>query len=430
LGPFQWKAAKGHVDADGVPHVKVIWGVDTLAEWQACDENVWSMRPICWFDVDDTGTSLIGTCSDTWHPGMRAGHWSYLPDGTLRPYMLAARYPLGFEGGVGVSKSGLKCYGRDVSHNSLITKLDMANGGYSGKTAYEQWYDIFMSRMIYGTKDFQLVMQGCTNYSFQYHPAIAETNVKRVILTNAQAANLVVGSTMMLGNQAAASTDRNNANCYNVFDGLVIDSITTYDANNKAVNFATDSTFSTATAYLLSTAPWHSGSCDGMDWDGSPTNAQSGKEVAFFQGCELMHGATEVLSGVILHNDGASGWVPYVVADTRKDATSLTSDFESCGAALPTDANDSWKYPLYIGFHGGLMYGTNVGGSTTTGACDGHYTNKLATTGDREWRSSGHLWNSRNAGPACVFGYNGLGNADWGIWSRLSGAGRGFGGES
>jgi len=210
----------------------------------------------------------------------------------------------------------------------------------------------------------------------------------------------------------------------------VIDSITTYDANNKAVNFASDTTFNTATTYLLSTAPWHSGSCDGMDWDGSPTNPQSGKEVAFFQGCETMHGATEVLSGVIVHNDGTSGWVPHVVADTRKDATSLTSDFESCGAALPTDANDSWKYALYIACHGGLMYGTTTGGSTTSGASDGHYTNKLSTTGDREWRSSGNLYDGRLAGPSFVYAINGLGSAYWNIWSRLSGAGLGFGGES
>lgn len=425
-GPFQWEAAKGHVDPDGVPHIKVIRGVDSDEDWDACDENVWSIRPICWWYDDDSGSAEIGLVSDTWHQGLEPNPHAYLPDGTLRPYMLAPRYELGFENGIGVSKSGMKCYGRNVSHNSLITLLDYANTGYSGKSVYEQWYDVFFSRMIYGTKDFQTIMQGCTSYTLQYHPAIAETGVKRVILTNAQANNLLVGSTMMMGNQAAASTDRNSANCYNVFDGLVISSIEAYDSSNKAVYFDTDTTFDTDPAYLLSTAPWHSGSCDDMDWDGSPTNPQSAKEVAFFQGCEILHGATEILAGVIISNDGTTGWTPYTVEDTRNDATSLTSNFVSCGDPLPTDTADSWKYPKYVSSHKGLMYGTDTGGSTTTGASDGHYTNKLATVGIREWRSSGDLGSGRDAGPSYVFGRDGVGYAYWRIWSRLSGVGRGY----
>ena len=425
LGPFQWFAAKGYVDADGVPHVKTIRGIDSDADWDACTDNVWSLRPVVWYSVDESGSSVIGSLSDTWHLGLSPNPQAYLPDGTLRPYMLAARYALGFENGVGVSKSGLKGYGRDVSHDSLITKLGYASSGYSGKSIYEQWYDVFMSRMIYGTKDFQTIMQGCTNYGYQYNPAVAETGVKRVILTNAQAAGLLVGSTMMLGTRVGASSnDRNQANNFDVFDGARITAIEEYDANNKAVYFDVDETFDTDPTYLLSTAPWHSGSCDAMDWDGSPTSPQSAKEVAFFQGCELMHGATEILAGVIISNDGVTGWTPYVVHDTRDDATSLTEDFVSCGAALPTNDSDSWKYPLYVSDHGGLMYGTTTGGSSTTGASDGHYTNKLATTGAREWLSSGYLTGGRHAGPSCVYGTYTLGLSSWIIWSRLSGTGR------
>jgi len=425
LGPFQWFAAKGYVDADGVPHVKTIRGIDSDADWDACTDNVWSLRPVVWYSVDESGSSVIGSLSDTWHLGLSPNPQAYLPDGTLRPYMLAARYALGFENGVGVSKSGLKGYGRDVSHNSLITKLGYASSGYSGKSIYEQWYDVFMSRMIYGTKDFQTVMQGCTSYTYQYNPAVAETGVKRVILTNAQAAGLLVGSSMMLGTRVGASNnDRGEAQNFDVFDGARITAIEEYDANNKAVYFDVDETFDTDTTYLLSTAPWHSGSCDAMDWDGSPTSPQSAKEVAFFQGCELMHGATEILAGVIISNDGVTGWMPYVVHDTRDDATSLTEDFVSCGAALPTNDSDGWKYPLYVSDHGGVMYGTTTGGSSTTGASDGHYTNKLATTGVREWRSSGALSNGRGAGPAFVDGSSALGVSHWSIWSRLSGTGR------
>lgn len=427
LGPFQWKAAKGHVDADGVPHVKVIWGVDTLADWQACDEDVWSMRPVVYYSIDEDGSvSVNAQVSDTWHQGMKPNPQAYLPDGTLRPFMLAARHGLGFEGNVGVSKPGLKGYGRNVSHNSLITQLDYANTGYSGKTTYEDWYDKFFFRMIYGTKNSQSIMAGCSNYNYQYHPAVAETGVKRVILTNAQAANLVVGSTMMMGNQATVNTDRNNANAYNVFDGLVIASITTYDANNKAVNFDTDSTFDTATAYLLSTAPWHTGSCGDMDWDGTPTaaGATSGKEPFIFQGEELMNGNYEVLGNVILSSDGESGWIPYVNPDTRNEKTALSSDYISCETSIPVDSADSWKYPLYLSERSGMMYGTQTGGSQSAGICDGQYTNKVSTAGTREWLSLGNLGNGGNAGLSYVYGNSVLGYSGWHIWSRLSGVGR------
>lgn len=425
-GPFQWHAAKGHVDADGVPHVRVIRGVDTDEDWEACDENVWSLRPVVWYKMDSSGTAVLGQVSDTWHYGLEPNPQAYLPDGTLRPYMLAPRYALGFEDGVGVSKSGLKGYGRDVSHNSLIEQLDYANSGYSGKTIYELWYDAFMSRMIYGTKDFQTVMQGCTQYNLQYNPTVAETGVKRVILSNANAANLVVGSTMMLGDQSTANTDRGNVNAYNVFDGLVIGSITTYDANNKAVNFVTDTTFDTATTYLLSTAPWHSGSCDAMDWDGSPTDPQSAKEVAFFQGCEILHGATEVLAGVILKGQADARQVPYVTYDTRDDATSITSDFVKCGDGLlsNTGSSNAWKYPLYLADHGGLVYGEGTGGSTTAGLTDSQYVRPDSSATDSEWLSSGYLGHGRYDGPACVVGGHGVSDAWWYIWSRLSGAGR------
>lgn len=427
LGPFQWHAAKGYVDADGVPHVKVIRGVDSGQDWDACTDNVWSLRPVQWWSIDESDPSMVvASLSDTWHQGMRVNPQAKLPDGTLRPYMLAARHGLAFEDGVAVSKPGLKGYGRNVSHDSLITQCATATTGYSGKSVYEAWYDQFMFRMVYGTKSSQAVMYGCANYNYQYKPTVAETGVKRVILSNANAANLVVGSTMMLGKQTTVNTDRNNSNAFDVFDGLRIASKEAYDAGNTAVYFDTESTFDTATSYLLSTAPWHTGSCGDMDWDGTPTSAgrASGREPMFFQGCELMNGNNEVLGDVIVSNDGTTGWVPYVNPDSRDEATSVTDAYVSCVDPLPTDANDSWKYPLYLSERNGLMYGTQTGGSQSAGLCDGYYTNKRSTVGTREWRSLGALWSGGNAGLSSVAADHGLASARWDIWSRLSGVGR------
>lgn len=40
------------------------------------------------------------------------------------------------------------------------------------------------------------------NYNYQYTVAVSETGVERVILTKEQAANLLVGSAVMLGIQS------------------------------------------------------------------------------------------------------------------------------------------------------------------------------------------------------------------------------------
>jgi hypothetical protein len=161
-----------------------------------------------------------------------------------------------------------------------------------------------------------------------------------------------------------------------------------------------------------------------VEGDGSPTNNTSGKEPFVIQGIECMLGMTEVLGDVIVSNDGSTGWVPYVCHDSRKEATSVTSDYRSCGRALPTDSTDSWKYPLYTQVSEGLDYGSTTGGSQTSGVCDGHYTNKMSTTGTREWLSVGALGDGGYAGLWCVHADGGLTNASWGIGGRVSATGR------
>ena len=66
--------------------------------------------------------------------------------------------------------------------------------------------------------------------------AVSETGVERVILTTAQATNLYVGSSVMLGVQDG--TDRNVASNYSILDGKLITAIETIhidDADYAAV---------------------------------------------------------------------------------------------------------------------------------------------------------------------------------------------------
>lgn len=426
VGPFFFVEANGGVDPDGTPYVTSIKNVDTRFRRDGSNGDVVILTPVLKWSYDATSDNeyCYLKVSDTKYASNEYQPQAYLPDGTLRPYMLYAKYAGGMYNGVYSSVSGVKPRNRDVSHDSLITICQNSTTGYSGKSVADDWYIKVMFLLKYATKHSQSVMAGCSSYNYQYTLSVAESNVKRVILTNAQAANLLVGSAMMLGTHTSTSTDRNTGYNYDVFDGLVISKIETYDTSHKAVYFDTDGTFSTQTTYYLSTSPWWTGSCDEVVGDGSRVNNLDGKSPFVIQGIECMVGFTEILGDVIIKSDGSTGWIPFICYDSRKETTSVTADYTSTGKSLPVDTTDSWKYPLYPENGNGLLFGTTTGGSQSSGLGDGHYTNKRATSGTREWRAFGSLHYGGIAGAFCVGGDYTLGSAHWHIGSRRSYNGR------
>lgn len=417
VGPFRHYDVNGYEDEDGTQHVTAFEG-DGHFRRDGSNGDVWELAPVLWTREDEGEEAVERWVSDTRRSGMSAQPHAYLPDGSLRPYMLYAKYP-GVRGDDGYmhSYSGFECWIRNVSHNSLITQCRNATTGYSGKSVADDWYVKTMFLLKYATKNSQSVFAGCSSYYLDYQPTVAETGVTRVIIAKASAANLVVGSSVSLG--SARSSD-------SVLGSTRILRIEDYDESNSAVYLDVSATFDTTTDLHLSTMPWRAGCLDAVEGDGALTQAglSNGKEPFKLQGIELAHGMTEILGDVIISNDGTSGWVPYVCHDSRYAATSLNDHYTSCGAALPTDSTDSWKYPTHAETHEGLMYGTDTGASTSTGLCDGHYTNKLETVGTREWLSLGYLVHGGFAGLWYVAGYGGLGSASWDIGSRLSGTGR------
>lgn len=430
LGPFVHFDVNGYVEADGTPHVTAIDG-DGNFKRDGSNGDVWTLTPNLWIRVNEGGANAVTvSVSDSKIPGLDPWPQDKLPNGTKRPYLLFANY-IGVKGEDNLmhSYSGYKPWNRSISHNELITATNTASTGYSGKNTADDLYVKVMFLLKYATKDSQSVFKGCTDYNLQYAPAVAETGVTRVILTNAQAANLVVGSAMMLGTHAGDNpgNDRNTGVNYNVFDGLRILSITDYDTDHKAVNFDTSTTFDTDTTYLLSTSPWFSGCLDDVEGDGTITSAgrTSGKEPFKLQGIECSVGLYEVLGNVILNSDGSTGWEPCLCLDSKNEATSVTANYTHIGKYLPSDTTDGWKYPLYPTFANGLMFGNNAGGSQSTGLCDGEYCLKTATSGTREWLGVGLLNYGANAGLWCLGGNYALGGAHWIIGSRLSALGRG-----
>ena len=424
IGPFFFLEVNGYVDPDGTTHVTAVNG-DGRFRRDGSNGDVWILAPVLWWRYDAASSdSVLISVSDSRQSGLSAQPHAYLPDGSLRPYMLYAKYALGIDAdGNAASISGVPSKNRNVSHNTLITMCKTATTGYSGKSVADDWYVKVMFLLKYATKHSQSVFTGCTNYAYQYAPAVAEKGTTRVILPKASAANLLVGSRMMAGT-GAVGVDRGNAAAYSVFDALKITKIVPYDDANSAVHFEASKTFDTATTGSVSTAPWGTGACDAVEGDGSPTSPTGWKEPFVIQGIETGVGLYEVVGDVILTSDGATGWNVCVCHDSAREATSVTDAYEQTGASIPTGDADGWKYPLYPDFAGGLLFATGLGASTTTGMCDGTYSNKITTSGTREWLSLGCLWNGASAGLWCVNGSGALGDAWWNVGSRLSANGR------
>ncbi len=423
-GPFFYMEVNGGCENSGVPYVAAINGDKNFSRAHS-DEDTCILTPVLYTREVETDTTMQIYISDTKYPGYEPEAGAILPDGTLRPYMLRAKYPLSKDSqGRPRSTSGIKPLTRTVSHNSLIDIMDTKTTGYSGKTQNDEWYVKIMFLMKYASKNSQKYFSGCTGHMEQIRPTVSEQSVTRIVVANADAAKIPVGSSMMFGTNTSGNNDRWQTTSFDIFDGAKVIKIDPYDDNNSAVYFAGVSPFSTETTYLLSTAPWICGSCDSVSGDGSPTNRTSGREPYTIQGIELGHGIYEVFGNVILSNADGTGWKVHVNPDSQKEATSITGDYIDTGVKYDGGTADAWHYYQYPKTVNGLMLSLGSNASTSTGICDGVYLNKNATTGTQEWLSLGYLGHWGDAGLWCVNGSGWLGNAWWHIGSRRSYIGR------
>ena len=423
-GPFWFIEANGGVDADGSPYVVNFDGDEEFTRSHV-DEDTVIFRNVIWYKVSETDYYYNIAIRSTWAPGYEPENAAKISATELRPYILHAKYPLSKDSqGRMRSTSGLKPFTRSVSHNTLITQMATATSGKSGKNTADDWYLKLMFLMKYGTKNSQAYYTGCSSYTAQVYPTVAETGVSRVILSKTNAAKFYVGSSCMFGTHAnTTSTDRNTAVNYNIFDGAKIIKMEEYDDNNTAVYFDVDGTFDTATTYLLSTAPWICGCCDEVDGDGSPNGAKNNADPFVIQGIEVMHGMTEIIGNVIISNSDATGWRIFVNFDSANEASSVTSNYVDLGILY--QGYNAWKYPTtLVPVKGCLVPSNDYGGSASTGICDGFYLNNTSTTGTRELLSFGDLGNGSNAGLSYINGNVGLSGTWWYVGSRCSYVGR------
>lgn len=355
-------------------------------------------------------------------------------DGTMRQWVLHAKYMNHTVNSKLTSYSGVVPTAYDISQNTLIDRKNSMNNGLCGGCITDYAFLQLMFFIKYGSMSADGILQGCVNYNYQYYAAKGETGVKRVLLSTANGVNIIVGSTLLVGTYNGSSTDRNQAANYNISGkhGFVVTSkenVTIDGTTYTAINLDADSAFNTvgngsATSgnTIVSTFHWKNGSCDNVKGnDGSPASPTTGQYPAMIQGIEYMMGAWEVFADVILDQDGTNYYC-YVTNDITKQNKTSRSEYSSIGIYCPkVAASDGWKYPKKLGFGKGVFFPVDANGSSSQYLKDGFYMQGTNTTsGLREWPAFGDLNSGAGNGGLSALAGAGLGYAYWGIAGRLS----------
>ena len=436
---FEWVHVNYIRDADGTARPVAIEGSEGYKSTGAVD--VGAMQMSFWFswDTSNAGYDLI-TISDLPHPELGLVPWCECKkaDGTTVPWCIGSAYISGkASDGKLRSQPGLPPE-RDQSHDSMITDYQEKGEGYWGAGAVRNTFQFVFNAIKGNTKNSQTLYAGCTNYSYQYEAAVQSAESHTYFpVTNAQAANLVVGSYVSVGyagnNDGAENRDRGQTTVHAYADDVKILSIETLDESNMAVylDIPEEAAFNTnphvytedfSAPIILSTMHWWSGSTDAVKGrhDGSLGSNTDSKHPYRVQGREYAVGAYIVASDTVI--DLQADYTKHVlvapkgVPHSSSDAT-IRSTYTQIGTIPAAEAGNNADW--WIGDAGldegtGSWYPSAEGSSSSQGCGDRCYAGgATATSGLREYLQGGSLGYGTLAGSVSLAAWNWLGGGSW-----------------
>lgn len=441
---FEWVYVNYIRDSDGTARPTAIEGMESFQESGSVD--VGAMQMSFWFrwDASNPEYDLI-TISDLPHPELGLEPWveCVKADGTVLPWCIGDAYFSGVAAdGLLRSQLNLKP-ARTQSHNNMITNYQQKGDGYWGAGSCHNAFQIIFNAIKGNTKNSQTLYAGCTSYNYQYEAAIQSADAHTYFpVTNAQAANLVVGSFVSIGygsnNNGAVNQDRGQASVHAYADDVKILSIETLDDDNMAVflDIPEEDAFTTvphvhteelSAPIILSTMHWWSGATNSVKGrnDGSPGSNTNGKYPYRVQGREYAVGGYTVASDTVidLQADYTKKVLvaPKGVAHSSADAT-IRSTYTEIGimpAAAAGNNADWWIGDFKLDMDTGAWYPAAEGSGSSQGTGDRNYSGGSgATGGTREYLQGGHLWLGSDAGSSCLNCRNWLGFAGWHYLSR------------
>ena len=345
--------------------------------------------------------------------------------GHVYAYIAHPKYYAGKVGGKATCGTGLAPINY-TSHTSGVALWRTRGTQYSGGSGSLMKFLDRMMRLKYAKKGNSGTIEGCSSYNYQYKAAVAESGVKRFILTTAQAANLFVGSAVSIGTDTDGSTDRNVADVHDIATEVritAIEPVTIADSQYSAVYVDVTDTFDTvADQTLLSTMPYFSGWNDDVQGnDGSKYNATNGKEPGLLQKVEFMNGSYLIISDELWQwgKDANEDFTfdCYVCKDQSKvSGTAITEDYvkqEGLTLTFPKD-NTSWRWQYIEDTScGDIEWPTAVNASGSGVGCKAGFGCNPAASGVRAGWCFGDLTDGGGVGVACRSSDVSVGHAYW-----------------
>lgn len=411
-------------NADGSHEIYCVEHIDDTADVRSGEHLCWVLQKNTWKREwqDNDYKYLKMRC----HPAPGYKRWPEGKDktGKVHEYIAHPKYYAGVDADGRITcGTGLAPVNR-IPHSTGVTRWRARGTQYSGASGSLPKFLDAMMRLKYGRKGNSGKIEGCTNYNFQFTVAVAETGVERVILTIEQAANLFVGSAVMLGTNA--STDRNTASAYSIFDKKLITAIETVniDGTDYSAVYVDNGgkTFDTvAGTTMLSTAPYYSGWNDNvLGRDGSRYSPTSEKEPGMIQGVEFMNGSYLIVSDELWQwgtdADGNYTFDCYKCYDQSKVGSSPNENYEKItGAHLvyPAGTIGAWTYITDNIIDDDVLWPevTTASGSGV-GVGAGFYRNPAASGVRAAW-CWGHLSLGDSGGVSCRYSNLGPSSIYW-----------------
>lgn len=405
--------------ADGSHEIFYVEHIDDTKDVRSGEHLCWVLQKNTWKrEWQDSEYKYLKTRC---HPASGYKRW---PEGTDRTgkvheYIAHPKYYAGYgSDGRITCGTGLKPINR-TSHQTGVSKWRARGAQYSGASGSLVKFLDAMVRLKYGRKGNSGKIEGCTSYNYQYTVAVSETGVERVILTKEQAANLFVGSAVMLGVQSGS--DRNTASNYSIFDGKLITAIETVTIEEKEYSAVyVDSggkTFdTTAGSTYLSTSPYYSGWNDTvLGRDGSRYSPTSGKEPGMIQGIEFMNGSYLIVSDELWQwnqkSDGDYLFDCYKCYDQSKVGSAINANYEKVdvpSVLVPKDtAAWTWKYIADNAINDDVLWPEAITASGSGTGVGAGFNCVPAASGARAAWCFGSLYGGGYAGVPC------RGSGDW-----------------
>ena len=439
---FEWVHVNYIRDDDGTARPIAIEGSDEYKTTGAVD--VGAMQMSFWFSWDTSNAEYdLITISDMPHPELGLVPWVECKkaDDTVVPWCIGSAYVSGIASdGKPRSQPGLKPE-RNQSHNSMITDYQEKGEGYWGAGACRNTFQFIFNAIKGATKNSQSLFAGVTNWNIQYEASIQSAeNHTYFPVTNAQAANIPLGTCVSVGyggnKSGTANNDRGQATIHEYADDVkVLRKEALPDGENTAIylDIPEESAFNTmphvyddtfSAPIILSSMFAVAGLTDSVlgHHDGSPVSNTDSKHPYRVQGREYAVGAYIVASDTVI--DLQADYTKHVlvapkgVAHSTSDAT-IRNTYTNIGtipAASAGNNADWWVGDININNDTGSWYPAAEGSSSSQGCGDRVYAGGTgATSGLREYLQGGSLGFGSGAGSVCLYCWSGLGSGGWGF---------------